>query len=98
MPILSLQSMIQRDPEIIGAEAGEDLVMVSIETGHYYGVSKIAKDIWRMIESPVTVSDLINHLMTNFEVDRACCEEQTLAFLEELLAEGLLQVKDASAS
>ena len=98
MPILSLQSMIQRDPEVVGADAGEDLVMVSIETGHYYGVSKIAKDIWRMIESPVTVSDLITHLMTTFEVDRACCEEQTLAFLEELLAEGLLQVKDASTS
>jgi hypothetical protein len=90
--------MIQRDPEIIGAEAGEDLVMVSIETGHYYGVSKIGKEIWRMIESPVTVSDLINDLMTTFAVDRACCEEQTLAFLEELLAEGLLQVKHASTS
>jgi|SRR6516164_5797817 hypothetical protein len=95
---LNLHSVIQCDPEIIAAEAGKDVVMVSIENGQYYGVSQVAKEIWQAIQQPTTVSDLISDLMANYDVDRRLCERETLAFLEQLLAEGLLQVRNGSAS
>ena len=48
--MLTLNSIIQRDPEVIAAEADQDLVMVSIATGYYYGVSDVAREIWDAIE------------------------------------------------
>ena len=98
MPKLDLHSVIQSDPEIIAAEAGEDVVMVSIENGQYYGVSQVAKEIWQAIRQPTTVSDLITDLVANYNVDRTLCEKDTLAFLEQLLAERLLQVRNGSTS
>ena len=98
MPQLDLHSVIQRDPDIIAAQAGEDLVMVSIENGQYYGVSQVAKEIWQTIQQPTTVSDIIGDLIANYNVDRRLCERDTLAFLEQLLAEGLLQVRNGSTS
>jgi hypothetical protein len=95
--MLTLNSIIQRDPEIIAAEADQDLVMVSVATGHYYGVSDVARDIWDAIERPKRVSDLINDLTTTYDIDSSSCKDQTLSFLEALLDEGLLQVKDESA-
>src|SRR6185437_977662 len=92
MPTLSLQSVIQREPGTIAAEAGEDVVMVSIENGRYYGVSQVARAIWEAIERPISVSDLINDLITNYSVNRSTCEKETFAFLEQLAAERLLQV------
>jgi hypothetical protein len=68
--------------------------MVSIDSGQYYGVSQVARDIWESIERPMMVSDLINHLIANYSVDILICEKETLAFLEQLLAERLLQVKN----
>ena len=46
--MLTLNSIIQREPEIIAAEADQDLIMVSVATGHYYGLSDVgARDLGR---------------------------------------------------
>jgi hypothetical protein len=92
--MLTLNSIIQRDPEVLGAEADQDLIMVSIATGHYYGVSDVAREIWDAIETPKRVADLVDDLTARYNIGRGSCEEQTLSFLEALLGEGLLQVKD----
>jgi hypothetical protein len=95
---LGLNSVVQRDPNVIGAEAGEDVVMVSIDKGEYYGVSEVAREIWQAIESPKKVSDLIDILVESYNVERSLCEKETLLFLEELLAERLLQVTSEPSS
>ena len=95
--MLKSNSIVQRDPEVIAAEADRDLVMVSVATGHYYGASDVAREIWEAIERPTRVSDLVNDLVANYQIDSISCEQQTLSFLEALLDEGLLQVKDAPA-
>ena len=94
---LNLHSVVQRDPDVIAAAAGEDVVMVSIDKGQYYGVSEIAREIWEAIERPKLVSDLIGDLVATYNVDWTLCEKETLLFLEELLAEHLLQVRNGSS-
>jgi Coenzyme PQQ synthesis protein D (PqqD) len=94
--MLSLNAVIQRNPEVIAAEADQDLIMVSVTTGHYYGLSDVAREIWDAIERPKKVSDLIDDLTASYHVDSSSCKDQTLSFLEALLDEGLLQVKDGS--
>jgi hypothetical protein len=102
--MLTLNSIIQRDAEVMSCEADQDLIMVSIATGYYYGVSDVAREIWDAIERPKQVSDLISGLMARYKVTSSLCEEQTLSFLEALLEEGLVkeglsevEVKEASA-
>jgi hypothetical protein len=97
-PKLKLDCIVQRDPNVIAAEADQDLVMVSIANGAYYGVSDVARDIWVAIEHPKRISDLIDDLTASYNIDRSSCEEQTLSFLEDLLTERLLQVKDGPSS
>jgi hypothetical protein len=79
---------------VIAAEADQDLIMVSLAKGSYYGISDVAREIWNAIEHPRRVSDLINDLTASYHIDSLSCEEQTLSFLEALWDEGLLQVKD----
>ena len=96
--MLTLNSIIQRDPEVISAEADQDLIMVSVPTGHYYGVTDVAREIWDAIEHPKRVSDLVDGLTATFDIDPSSCKDQTLSFLEALFDEGLLLVKDGSPS
>ena len=95
--MLNLGSIVQRDPEVMAAEAGQDLVMVNIANGMYYGVSDIARQVWVAIEQPKKVSDLIDDLLATHDVDRARCEAETLSFLEDLLNERLLQVTNEAS-
>lgn len=93
MSRLNVNSTVRRHPDVIAAEAGDDIVMVSIEKGYYYGVSNVGREIWGSIEHPVKVSDLIDHFVQTFDVERSLCEQETLSFLEDLLRENLLQVQ-----
>jgi len=96
--MLNLDCIVQRDPDVIAAEADQDLVMVSIANGFYYGVSDVAREIWDAIERPKKISDLIDDLAATYNIDRSTCEEETLSFLEHLLSEQLLQVKNGPSS
>ncbi len=97
--MLNLDSIIQRDTDVIAADADqEDLVMVSIAKGYYYGVSDVGREIWKLVEHPKKVSDLIDDLAATYKIDRATCEEQTLSFAEEMLAEGLIRVRNGAPS
>jgi len=95
--MLTLNSIVQRDPEIIAAVADRDLIMVRIATGYYYGLSDVAREIWDAIEQPKRISDVIDDLTASYRIDPVSCEAQTMSFLEALLEEGLVQVKDAPA-
>ena len=95
---LNLNCAVHRDPDVIAAEADRDIVMVSIANGLYYGVSDVAREIWEAIEQPKKISDLVDDLMGTFNIDRAKCEQETLSFLEDLLNERLLEVKDGPSS
>src|SRR3974390_1466736 len=89
---LDLNSIVQRDLSVISAVAGDDIVMVDIERGEYYGLSKVAREIWTAIEVPKRISDLIEDLVANYDIEPSSCEKDTVSFLEELLAERLVRV------
>jgi hypothetical protein len=93
---LDLNSIVQRDSEVISAESDRDLVMVSIANGAYYGVSDAARDIWEAIEQPKKILDVVDDLCATYNVDRASCEQKTFSFIEELMAENLLRVVNVS--
>lgn len=93
-----MNCVVQRDLDVIAAEADQDIVMVNISNGFYYGVSDVGRRIWEAIERPKRISDLIEDLAERYNVDRSKCEAETLSFLEDLRAERLLQVKDGSSS
>jgi hypothetical protein len=93
--MLTVNSIVQRDTEVISADADADLIMVSIATGFYYGLSGVGREIWDLIEYPKKIADLVDHLTANYEIDSVVCKEQTLSFLGNLLAEGLVRVEDA---
>ena len=94
---MTTDCVVERGPDIIGAEVDQDLVMVSVENGFYYGTSNVGREIWEAIEQPKKVSDLIEELTASYNVDPEVCKEQTLSFLEQLLAENLVRVKNASS-
>jgi hypothetical protein len=76
---------------IVSDMAGEK-VMLSVKNGKYYNLGKTGGDIWELIEGKISILQLVDSLVTNYEVDRSVCIEQVITFLENLLNEGLIEV------
>lgn len=94
--MLNADSIVQRNLEMISADADQEIVMVCVSKGFYYGVAHVARDIWLMLAEPKKISELVGRLMDQYEVDASSCERDTLDFLERLLDEGLIKVSDES--
>jgi hypothetical protein len=56
-----------------------------------------AREIRDAIGQLKRISDLVDDLTARYQIDPSSCEERTQFFLQDLLDEGLLQVKDAPA-
>lgn len=77
----------QRDPNWIGAELDDSLVMLDVESGQYVGLNKTATAIWDALVDPVTPAAIQQHLLARFDVPADQCAaaiERTLAQFEEL--------------
>ncbi len=77
----------------VWCDVSGEVAILHVSSGVYFGVEGAGGAIWQFLQEPRTVSQIIGHLMNCFEVTNDDCEQTTLAFLEELAANGLIVVQ-----
>ena len=87
--------MVRRIGEMIETEVDGELVALHIDNGTCYGFNGTATRIWAMIEQPKRFSELKEELLREFEVDPDLCEAQLSELLNELAADGLVEIRPA---
>jgi len=94
LPLMKLTatSCVVRTDNFIASPVDSELVMMNIEKGNYYGLDEIGTEIWGGIQEPIAISELCARLTDKFDVDLSQCETDTLGFLNELLAEGMIKI------
>ena len=85
-------TIIQRESGLLFNEIDGEVVMLSIENSEYYGMNEIGSQIWLMIEKPISLHDLLNNLISEFEISYIKCKEDTLEFLDLLIIKKLISI------
>ena len=83
---------IQRNPGILAAEVGAELVMFSGDQGRYFGLNDVGAAIWERLEQPTTAGRLCAELRLLFAVEPDRCLEEVCAYLSEMLTKGLVNL------
>lgn len=94
---LSSATTIVRSPDQVSGDLDGKVVLLSIENGEYYNMNEVGSRIWALLEKPMTVTMLIDTLLAEFEVERATCEKEAMAFLEQLQRDKLLKMLPSGA-
>ncbi|HYJ82625.1 MAG TPA: PqqD family protein [Allosphingosinicella sp.] len=87
--------LVTRRGEMIETEVDGELVALHIDNGTCYGFNSTATRVWTMIQQPRRVSELTEELMREYDVDAATCETQLKELLDELAADGLVEIRPA---
>ena len=87
------QTRLQRDTEQQFTYIDNEVVMLSLKQGEYYGLDSVGTRIWELLENEQTFSQLIASLMEEFEVEEHLCRVDTMEYLETLYEKELLIVK-----
>ena len=90
---LSLTSTVVVSSQQISCDVADEAVLLSMQTGEYYGLNPVGASIWRLIQQPHTVGGLVAALMDEYEgVTEDECRDEVRSFLEEMIALELVEV------
>jgi hypothetical protein len=83
---------IKRNIEVFASEIDDEVVMMNIESGRYYGMDAVGSRIWELISEKIRVRDLIAALMKEYDVGEEQCRSDVMEFLHELSDQNLIEI------
>lgn len=87
-------SIIVANQEQISSDLGGETVILNLKSGVYHGLNEVGARIWNFIQQPKAVSDIKQTLLQEYEVEAQQCDRDLKALLQDLLAAGLVDVKN----
>jgi Coenzyme PQQ synthesis protein D (PqqD) len=93
MSQVSLASTVSHTQNPVAADVAGETVLMSLERNRCYGLGITGSDIWKRIQSPVRVADLIANLVDEYQAAPGTIERDVLELLTQLADEGLIRVE-----
>lgn len=80
-----------RNRQIIDGELDDNQVMMHLDKGKYFGLNPVGKRIWALLDQPKNFEEIIEVLLTEFEVEENLCRKEVLEFLDKAVKFEIVQ-------
>ena len=91
-------SIITVIPDQVSTNLEDEVVILSLKDGVYYGLNPVGARIWNIIKEPRSVKEILNIILAEFEVEPKSCQEDLMRLLQELASRELIRVSDDQAA
>lgn len=93
-PSLSLSATVLASEQQISCDVADEVVLLSVQNGQYFGLNPVAASIWRLIQMPRTLAEVRDGLLNEYaDVSPETCSREVLAFATNMLALGLIELR-----
>ena len=92
MKSLEPTTTVQLDPSLLYSRVGDEIVLLTVESGKYFKVDPVGSRIWELIKEPTTIQNLCELLVEEYEISSEQCYEDTIPFLESLIKDDLILI------
>ncbi|NJC06120.1 hypothetical protein GGQ97_001913 [Sphingomonas kaistensis] len=86
-----MSATYRRTAATMSTDVGDDVVALQADRGFAYGMEEVTATVWRLLEEPRGIDDLVARLTSEYEVDDAQCRAEVVALLEQMTSEGLVE-------
>jgi len=97
MSRLTLASVVTIDPDVTFRELDDEIVILNLETGVYFGLDRVGARIWRLIEDHGSLGTVLSALRSEYDTTPAVLEHDLLELVGDLCAKGLTRVASPPA-
>lgn len=91
---LPLTATVRATREQVSCDLAEEIVVLSLADGAYYGLNPVAARIWELIQEPRSIRDIRDRLLEEYAVEPDRCTRDLEEVLELLLEWKLAEVRD----
>lgn len=85
------RTLYRHSTDVLTAQVDDDLVMMSIQAGNYYGIGGIGTLVWRLLADPRSIDELVDVVVADYDVEREQCASDLVSFVEELVELNLVE-------
>ena len=87
--------LYSQSPGNIVSDMDGEKVMLSVQKGKYYNLGELGGEIWDLLKEPITIHELVATLQSQYDVAQTECEEQVTDFINQLLEQDLVNIKES---
>ena len=87
-------TVLQRTTNQLSSNVDGEIILLDVNSGEYVNLNSVGTYIWNCLEHPHSIKQIIDLLVTEFDVARDLCESDTKPFIEELISLNLIEVKN----
>lgn len=92
---LSLDTTVIASSQQVSCDLADEVVVLSLSNGAYFGLDPIAARIWELLREPRTVAAIRDILLSEYDgVDTERCTTDLLDLLGELIRYDLVTIVD----
>jgi len=77
-------AVIKLITDINVTELAGEKVMIDFATGKYFMIKGVGNDIWDMIQTPITYGEIVDKLLSEYDVTEEECKNSVSSFLTKL--------------
>jgi hypothetical protein len=90
--MFNLNTIFSRNTQLVSTDLDDEMVVMDDEKGSFYGLNATAKMIYGLLDSPRTLSEIIELITSQYNVSAEQCEKDILPFLDTMVTSRLLIV------
>lgn len=88
---MNKETIVCQSREIDATNLNGETVMMNLDKGEYFGLNTIGSRIWNIVSEEITIKDIVNILLNEYEIDNDTCEKSVIDFLKELQTAELIK-------
>jgi len=92
MEKLEKENLVQLEPTLLYSKVGDEIVLLTVESGKYFRVDAVGSRIWELIKEPTSVQSLVEQLTDEYDITKDECLDDVRGFLDELRKDELILV------
>lgn len=90
-PATTDATRLARADGLVASEVDGDIVILSIDSGHFFHLNATGSRLWDLLDAPLTVAELCEKARERFAVDADECRRDVDEFVQGMRDKGLLQ-------
>jgi len=95
---ISLQTVAVATQNQVSCDLAGETVILNLDSGIYFGLDPVGTRAWELLQEAMSINDLCEVLLQEYDVEPEQCQQDVLALLERMVREGLLEIRDEAST
>src|SRR5215212_4410827 len=94
--IISFSDRVKVPEDVLISNLQDESVILNLDSERYYGLDSVGTRILSVLTTSESIEAAYNTLVQEYDVDRQALRQDLIALVENLVAQGLVKVSNAS--